>query len=150
MRDFWKGVLSAVAGAGILGLFGYVILIEKMSVKIESIESKLSDISSDLKYSGNSLNGIKLFIASAHPDRDIIPLASATKLKSLSNQEIFILGRSLPERLTEFDPANLQPGSAQSIITNHSLTVEDIESYIQALNVDSVTWDGVEFNNIHQ
>ena len=138
MNDIAKGVLIGVISSAILGGFGYIFVVKENQTKIASIEKSLETMSDDMSKSGESMIALKLFVVSAHPNKDYIPLASAKKLGALEPAEIQLLASGLSSAASgKIDTFSGQ--ALSDLIATHGLTENDLRNYFLVAREPQVT-----------
>lgn len=83
-----KEILIGVLTIGLIGIFTYVIQIEKNQVHLLNISKQLKEIKRIGDENTKALGVTKLFVGRAHPDRDASMLISLMKLREVSDQDM--------------------------------------------------------------
>jgi hypothetical protein len=91
VKEITKGILIGLITTAIIAGFGYVCLVRENQLRIQIMQRDMDRLSSQVESGNNSLNAIKLFVVSAHPDRNMLPVSSAKKLQRLEPKEIATL-----------------------------------------------------------
>lgn len=151
-------VLSSILTVLILAIVGYVFVVKENQIKIdtlenlvkgqsESVERGLRELDAALDTHIEKLNGslerhrtsvdsLKLFVVSAHPDRDYVSLVSSRKLQSLNPLEFEVLANGLHEykRSGLEGVKKMEFGEEfETLIIQHDLNETDLNSYIEAV-----------------
>ncbi|MDR4513158.1 hypothetical protein [Nitrosomonas sp.] len=92
-----KEIIASIVAAGIVAFAGYLFIVKENQLMIRNLSDDLTNIKNEIEKSNSALRATNLFIAQAHPDRDVSMLASMKKLQEFNKQEIKILAESLPE-----------------------------------------------------
>lgn len=127
-----KEITVAVVSAAVIAITGYILVIKENQLKIEFLTEKIAELKEISTNTQGSLNATKLFIASAHPKRDISSLASLEKLKDATPSEYTILGTALAKENIKFGVNNeIKTTSPQfrAFIAKYDLNKNDIETY---------------------
>lgn len=141
MKDVVKGIFVGVISTILVSGVGYIFIVKENQMKIDNIEKILSNYDGEMEASGKSINALKLFVVSAHPDKDYIPIASASKLQRMSAKEVSVLAAAM--QVDADVPAlvgdkMLKSNSARTIIKEYDLTKEDLEVYYKAINASYI------------
>lgn len=88
MNDILKGVLIGVIPTAIIAFLGYIWVIKENQLSIDLLKEEVRSISANQDERSKSVNSIKLFIASAHPNKDLSPLLTSTRISELSSKEV--------------------------------------------------------------
>ncbi|KKL83822.1 hypothetical protein LCGC14_1970930, partial [marine sediment metagenome] len=95
MNDIAKGVIIGAVTVGLPLFFGYIFVVKENQLKIAGIEKELTRYNNQMGRTGGAISALKLFVVTAHPDKDYISLASARKLQTLKPSEIMVLASEL-------------------------------------------------------
>jgi len=126
------GIVAGLVVAAIGGVFCYVWLGKESQLRIQIMQRDMERLSFQVASGNDSINNIKLFIASVHPDKSILPLSSANKLQRLEPKEIATLaahiGRyssatAFSQKVSEDDPR------LGSLLTHHGIDQNDLQNY---------------------
>jgi hypothetical protein len=132
MNNFVSGLLIAIIGGGIVALAGYLLIVKENQMEIASLKSTISDLKMIATDTQKSLNATRLFIAQAHPDRDLAQRGSVEKLRGLSTKEIEELADSLPQvQLTNTKEVESVPVSIQNLMEKYNWTEGDVGTYYE-------------------
>jgi len=128
MNDYWKGISTAVIGAGVVGVIGYLLIVKENQIRIETLIKSVDSLSLSADETQKSLSVTRLFVAQAHPNRTLSQAPSLMKLQALDAQEIEQLAKGLSElempvnNKFEFVPPQLKNLSAKYSFTSQDLT----------------------------
>jgi hypothetical protein len=134
MNDYWKGVSTAVIGAGVIGLASYLLIIKENQIEIRALRDSIQKLElSDTKTQA-SLNTTRLFVAQAHPNRTLSLAPSLKKLGELDRMEIELLAGALTyveivdgvdggERVKDIPP------SLKVLFEKYNLTTKDLVAF---------------------
>jgi hypothetical protein len=135
MSDVAKGVLIGIIISAIVAGFGYVILVKENQIKIDNIEKLLGKYDDQMEKSGKTLNALTLFVVSAHPDKNFMPIASARKLEAMDSDAIEVIATSM-SKVDNKDAwfASFQAALPLKTIKDaYKLTNEDLENFYNAV-----------------
>jgi len=137
MKEIGKGVLIGLIIAAISAVLGYFCLVRENQIRIQTIQRDIENLSSRVERGNESLNALKLFVVSAHPDRNYIPLTSAGKLQDLTAGEINTLAGQIDKYTTaRAFSLNAQKDNLKinDIMTKYQIDQNDLRNY----------WSGVK------
>lgn len=129
MNEITKGVLVGVATAVILSGVGYLLLAKENKVRIDMLLNEVQSVSRRVDRGNESLTALKLFVVSAHPDRDHMTLSSAQKVQQLTGQELGMLAGQMDRFKTAAAFATIaREGSPQisAILQKHQIDSNDL------------------------
>jgi len=132
MKEIVKSVLIALVTAVILGVFSYTWLIKENQLRAQILQRDLESLSSRVERVNESLNALKLFVASAHPDRNFISITSAEKLQKLTAIELGTLSLQIDKYPTaKAFSLNAKKDNPQinDIMTKHQIDQNDLRDY---------------------
>ena len=141
MSDIMKGVLTGVLCTALVSGVGYVFLVKENQIKISNLEKTITKIADSMDDSGESINALKLFVVSAHPSKNYMPLASAKKLGSFKPSEMEILASELmPNEGNKFNVKAVNfSEDLKPIIEKYKLNNEDLNSYFNIVNINGTS-----------
>ncbi len=95
------------------------------------LSSRMDRLSCQLSSDNDSINDIKLFIASAHPERSILPLSSANKLQSLKPEERESLAARIGKysSATDFSQGVSKDPRLGSLLVDRNISQNDLQNY---------------------
>jgi len=146
-----KEIIVGLVVAAIMGLGGYILIVKENQVVIEQLQKSFTELKELEMKTTDSLYATRLFVASAHPERDMNLLVSYKKLEELSNEELQQLAAGI-RMSTESSPtspivtathtgpkttASLTPthilAAYSDIRDKYNLTEEDISAFKEAV-----------------
>ncbi|PUB83979.1 MAG: hypothetical protein DBP02_10110 [gamma proteobacterium symbiont of Ctena orbiculata] len=141
----YKEITVAVIAGIIVSIASYLLIIKENQMSITALQNEVKQLREMEMKTQTSLNATKLFIASAHPDKDISKLASIKKLQKLNKNELEVLAEGINrERMLSMrakfikDPEELKRITImmddtiklmEELRKNHQLSTEDISTY---------------------
>ena len=143
MKEIYKGVLIGLVTIAIPALLGYVWLIRENQIRIQTIQRDIESLSSRVERGNESLNALKLFVVSAHPDRNYISITSAGKLQDLTAGEINTLAAEIDKYSTAraFSlSASKDNPQINDIMARYQIDQNDLRNY----------WSGVKALKINE
>lgn len=130
MSDYWKGVSTAIIGAGVVGIVGYLLIVKENQIKIDALTKTVDELRMSEGETQKSLNSTRLFVAQAHPDRILGQTSSLKKLQALDSQEIELLAEGLPElKVSGSNEVLRVPLSLKSLVTKYNFSDQDLAAF---------------------
>lgn len=133
-----RELVIAVVGGSVVALSAYLLGVKENQINIDHLKRELADIKAIGEKNSDSLVATKLFIAQAHPDRDISKIASVKKLQQLDRAEIVKLAEALPEIKFEPGPGYriaVLPKDLAELARKHEFSGKDFASYTELANL---------------
>ncbi len=146
MKEITRGILIGLITTAIIAGFGYVWLVRENQLRIQIMQRDMDRLSFQVESGNNSLYAIKLFVVSAHPDRNMLPVSSANKLQRLEPKEMATLAaligryssaKAFSQRVPNDDPR------LGSFLANHEINQNDLQNYWHMAR-------GQKFNDKHE
>jgi len=144
IKEIVKGVIVAIVIAVIFGVFRYIWLIKEIQINIQALKRDTESLSSNLGCMNESLNALKLFVVSAHPDRNYVSIKSAGKLKKLTAGELGTLAAEMDKYPTaKAFSINAQKGNSQinDILIKHQIDQNDLLNYWRSVKIKKLNED---------
>lgn len=131
-RQIIVGVVIALVSGFLVAVPGYLFVVKKNQVDIVNLQREVDRLKDSGREYDKSLVATKLFIAQAHPDRDISNFASLQKLQDLNAAEIRVLAGELQKaQLTSGPQGEIVSTSnkLQQLIQRFQFNDDDLETY---------------------
>jgi hypothetical protein len=137
MNDIVKGVLIGVISSAVVAGLGYILIVKENQIKIDNIEKILTKYDSQMEKSGETISALKLFVVSAHPDKNYMPIASAKKLEAMDTGAIEVIAASMSkaENKETWFASFYTASSLQPIKDEYELTNEDLGNFYDAVEL---------------
>lgn len=140
VREF---LISAIGGS-IVALAGYLLIVKENQVKIDYLSQQVKELQEFESGTRNALAATKLFVVSAHPERDFSALTSLKKIQDTKYKEIEVMAAVLigdNNDLTSID------NKALGFIRTLNIDQKDLSVYKQIVEKPGENRISIDTNN---